>query len=335
MKPFTYLSPTSMEEALGLLQQEENRDAQWFAGGTDLLPLMKMTLVNPSSLINIKRLADLPDSIEETPQGLSIGALTSLSTLETHPLIRQHYPLLAEAAAVAATPQLRNMATLGGNVLQRPRCWYFRNPHLSCWLKGGDTCPAYQGENHLHAIYGGGPCYAVHPSDIAPTLLALHAEVVLQGSQGERLVPLADFFALPITERRTETQRQHDELLLAIRLPALPEGTGSTYLKAMDRKVWAFALVGVAAIMRLDHANRRQIQDVRLVLSGVAPIPWRLTVAEEQLRGAEASDAAFQHAAEAALDEAMALQHNAYKIPLARTLIQRALSSLLEKATNP
>jgi xanthine dehydrogenase YagS FAD-binding subunit len=306
---------------------------------------MKADIAAPSRLVNLKRLAEVPSGIEETAQGVTLGALTPLVDLETNPLIQQRYSVLAAAAAVAATPQLRNMATLGGNLLQRPRCWYYRNPHLHCWLKGDATCPAYEGENQLHALFGGGPCYAVHPSDIAPALLALDAVVLLRGRHGERLLPLAEFFAAPVAERRTETVVPSDELLLAVHIPALPGGTRSTYLKAMDRKVWAFALVGVAMVLHLGAeeegpsgpAPRRlrqpRIETARLVLSGVAPIPWRVMAAEQVLIGTEVSDALFARAAEVALAAAEPLSQNAYKIPLARALIRQGLATLTAATT--
>ncbi len=287
MKPFEYASPPTIDEVITLLGQDRDGATRPLAGGTDLLPLMKADVAAPSRLVNIKRLAELPGGIEETAQGLTIGALATLTEIETHPQIRRRYAALAEAAAVAATPQLRNMATLGGNLLQRPRCWYFRNLRLSCWLKGGEECPAYAGENQFHALFGGGPCYAVHPSDLAPALLALDAQVRLRGRGGERMLPLAEFFALPAAERRTETVIGRDELLLSVRIPPLPDGTRSTYLKAMDRKVWAFALVGVAAVARVGGQTGRRLEDARLTLSGVAPIAWRAGVAERELIGAK------------------------------------------------
>jgi xanthine dehydrogenase YagS FAD-binding subunit len=238
-------------------------------------------------------------------------------------------PALAEAAAVAATPQLRNMATIGGNLLQRPRCWYFRHPLATCWLKGGAGCPARDGENRLHALFGDGPCYAVHPSDLAPALLALEAEVHVRGPAGERWLPLDDLYRLPADDRRTETVLAPDELVLALRLPAPPAGTRGTYLKAMDRKTWAFALAGVAAVLRL--AGRRILQ-ARVVLSGVAPIPWRAGAAEQVLAGEEASDALVARAAEAALAGAEPLGDNGYKVPLTLALVRRALGRLLAGA---
>jgi xanthine dehydrogenase YagS FAD-binding subunit len=330
MKPFEYASPTTIDEVIALLGQDGDSATRPLAGGTDLLTLMKADVAAPSRLVNIKRLAELPGSIEETAQGLTLGALATLTDIEIHSQIRRRYAVLAEAAAVAATPQLRNMATLGGNLLQRPRCWYFRNRHLSCWLKGGEECPAFAGENQFHALFGGGPCYAVHPSDLASALLALEAEVRLQGRGGERTLPLAQFFALPAPERRTETVIGRDELLLSVRIPPLPDGTRSTYLKAMDRKVWAFALVGVAAVARVGGQTGRRLEDARLTLSGVAPIPWRAVDAEQEVIGADASAELFTRAAEMALVGAELLDHNAYKLPLVKTLIRRALKNIVE-----
>jgi xanthine dehydrogenase YagS FAD-binding subunit len=217
------------------------------------------------------------------------------------------------------------MATVGGNLLQRSRCWYFRNPRVHCWLKGGDACQAKDGENRLHAILGGGSCWSAHPSDIAPALLALDAEVRLRGPAGERTLPLAEFFALPADDRRTETVLRPGELVMSIRIPAAPIGTHSTYRKAMDRKIWAFALVGVAAALRLDG---RRVVHARLALGGVAPIPWRATAAEAVLLDGEAGDALFTRAAEAALADAQSLRDNGYKLPLTRTLIRQAFTTL-------
>ncbi len=327
MRSFEYESPATLDEVVALLGRDGDSAVRPLAGGTDLLTLMKADIAAPGRLVNIKRLPDLPRGVEEGEQGLSLGALTTLTEIETHPVIRERYPLLAEAAEVAATPQLRNMATLGGNLLQRPRCWYFRNPRFSCWLKGGEECQARDGENQQHALFGGAPCVAVHPSDLAPALVTLDAEVRLRGQGGERTLPIAELFALPEKERRTETVVGNDELVLSVRLPAPPAGTRSTYLKAMDRKVWAFALVAVAAAVRLDG---RHVTDARLVLGGVAPIPWRVSAAERELLGAEVSDELFARAAEVALSGAEPLRHNAYKIALAKALIRQALATLVQ-----
>ncbi len=296
-----------------------------YAGGTDLLTRMKLDITTPEKLIDVKS-ADLPSGISETEDGITIGALTTLSEIETSDLLAEKYTLLCEAAGLAATPQLRNRATLGGNLLQRPRCWYYRNKHIDCWLKGGNDCPAKEGQNQLHAIIEESPCCAVHPSDLAGCLLALDASVTLCGKAGERTLSLADFFAPPTDNRRRETVIEDDELILSITIPALPHGTRSTYLKAMDRKVWAFALVGVAAVL---HVEQNEIKDVRLVLNGVANVPYRLEETETALLYEEATEKVVVKSAENALTDAEPLSNNHYKVTLAKRLLQLALTDLL------
>ena len=320
MRPFDYTRSRSVDETLTLIDPLTRP----LAGGTDLLTLMKEDLAAPERLVDIKR-AGLSKGIEETGDGLLLGALTTLTEIEMSPLLKARYALLSEAASLAATPQLRNRATLGGNLLQRPRCWYFRNEHVSCWLKGGDTCPAKEGRNEHHALFGEGPCVAVHPSDLASCLLTLDAEVRLRGAGGEHTLSLTDFYKLPEAGRRQETVTKDDELVLSRHVPALHEGARSTYLKAMDRKVWAFALVGVAAVL---HVEEGVVKEARVVLSGVVPVPWRSEAAEGELVGEEANEATFARAAAAAVAGATPLGHNAYKMPLAGNLIRRALQTL-------
>jgi xanthine dehydrogenase YagS FAD-binding subunit len=325
LRPFQYIPATTVEETLARLSNAQDGVLRPLAGGTDLLTLMKADIAAPREVIDVKRLDDLPGDIQTAGDGAVLGALTTLADIETSDLLQERYPLLAEAAGLAATPQLRNMATLGGNLLQRPRCWYFRSPHFHCWLQGGDDCPAREGENQYHALYGDSPCVAVHPSDLAGCLLALEATVQLGGAGGNRSLPLADFFTLPDQDHRRETVMQHDELLFSVHLPPMPRGTRSTYLKAMDRKVWAFALVGVAAVIGMEG---RRIVHARLVLNGVAPVPWRAAAAEQTLIGQEPSETVISHAADVALADAVPLAHNKYKVPLAKQLIRRALTTL-------
>ena len=301
------------------------RDARPLAGGTDLLPLMKADLFSPSRLVNVKHVLD--GDIREGTDTLRIGALTVLDEIERNRLIRKSYAALSEAAAAAASPQLRNMATIGGNLLQRPRCWYFRNPRIQCWLKGGDTCPAKEGENKLHALYGGGPCYAVHPSDLAGALVALEAQVRVRSKEGESLIPCEDFFVSPTPARRTETVLDEDELIVAVEID--DKDVKSTYLKAMERKVWTFAMVGVAVVVRRSGVR---VEHARIVLTGVAPIPWRARAAEEIVMGGEWSQGRASEAAEAALEGAEPLVHNGYKVPLLKALIRRALDATARAA---
>jgi xanthine dehydrogenase YagS FAD-binding subunit len=329
VKTFAYHSPRTIADVADLLSRTADQDgAKPLAGGTDLLTLMKADLLAPERLVDIKRLAELDHRIAEDAAGLTIGALTTLAQLEETPLVRTRYPALAEAAALAATPQLRNMATIGGNLLQRPRCWYFRNPRVHCWLKGGAECQARQGENQLHALFDVSPCVAVHPSDPATALVALDASVRLRGPDGERDVPLTEFFAPPTDSRRAETIIAPDELIVSIHIPQASAGP-SVYLKAMERKVWAFALVSVAARVRLDGGR---IAAARIALGGVAPLPWRAAAAERILTGAAPDEARIAHAADAALEGAQPLAHNGYKIPLTKTLVRRALDQTLASA---
>lgn len=326
MRTFDYASPRAIDEALALLAPASGANGHGpraLAGGTDLLTLLKADLLEPDLLVDIKRLAELDDRIEDGPEGLTIGALATLTEVETDPFVRSRYPVLSEAAGLAATPQLRNMATLGGNLLQRPRCWYYRNPHVTCWLQGGEECLARPGENQHHSIFETSPCAAVHPSDPAVALLALDAGVRLRGPAGEREVPLEEFFAPPTEERRQETVIARDELIVSLRIPALPADARGVYLKAMDRKEWAFALASVAAVLRIAEG---QIAHARVVLGGVASIPWRSEAAERVLLGSEPSPDTFAQAAEAALEGTRPLSKNGYKIPLTGALVRRALA---------
>jgi xanthine dehydrogenase YagS FAD-binding subunit len=328
VRTFDYARAATLDDALALVGRDGS--AALLAGGTDLVPLMKLDVEAPARLVDIKRVGELAAGIHEDGDALTLGALTPLTDLESDALIRERYTALAQATALAASPQVRNMATLGGNLLQRPRCWYFRNPHVQCWLKDGERCPARDGENQQHALFASGPCVAVHPSDPASALLALDAEVVLRSGRGTRRLPLAELFAEPTDARRTETVLGSDELVMSVSLPRPAPGTRSVYLKAMDRKVWSFALVGVAAVLRTQG---RLIVDARLVLTGVAPIPWRARTAEQALLGAEAAPETFERAAELALADAQPLSHNGYKVRLARAMIRRALGELYERAS--
>ena len=317
MRQFDFTRPDRIEDVLKILGPA----IRPYAGGTDLLPLMKAELFAPAKLVDVKKA--LKAGIEAGEDGMTVGALTVLDAVERDSLIKLNYTALAEAAAAAASPQLRNMATIGGNLLQRPRCWYFRNPRVRCWLKGGERCAAEEGDNRHHALFGGGPCYAVHPSDPAAALVALNAEVRVRGSGGERLVPAEEFFALPREDRRVETVLGEDELVVSLRLPPTAPGTRSTYLKAMERKTWTFALAGIAAALRMSEDGK--VMDARIVLSGVAPVPWRALRAEEILVNEKAGEKAFAAAARAAIVGASPLMHNGYKLPLVEALVRRAL----------
>ncbi len=327
MRSFDYVSSTETNEALDLIS--DGGRARPLAGGTDLLTLMKADIEQPARLVNIKALPGMAGIHFDRDAGLWVGGLTTLADLELNDEARAHYPALAQALEVAATPQLRNMATVAGNLLQRPRCWYFRNSLFDCWLKGGEACPMYDGENRFAAIFNQSPCWAVHPSDLAPVLMLLDAEVHVRGRQNEYDVAVADLLQPPSEERRTETLLAPDELITSLHIPPPAVGMRTTYLKAMDRKIWAFALAGVAAALLLDG---RRVREARIVLSGVANVPIRALAAEELLLGAEIDTALIERVSAAALRDAQPLRDNGYKITLSRALVRRALTLLTTAA---
>lgn len=320
---FEHLTATSEEEALAALAGKSGTNV--IAGGTDLLVLMKEGLSQPERLVDIKSIEGL-HGIATEGEGLRIGALVTLSELEESAQVRQGYSALSQAAGLAASPQLRNMATIGGNLLQRPRCWYFRGDY-PCWLKGGVICYAVQGENHHHAILDSGPCVAVHPSDLAPALIALESSVRTQASGGGRTLLLEEFCRNPTPDRRIEHDLQPGELITSIDVPAQPAGARSIYLKAMEREAWAFAVVSVAARLAVESGV---VRDIRIVLGGVANTPYRSAQAEAVLAGNQLSGEVIEQAAAAAVEGARPLKDNSYKVALTRNLVRRALTSLAE-----
>lgn len=327
MNDFEYLPVLSGVEAMDLLAGIP--DSRILAGGTDLLVLIKEGLLAPPALVNIKGLGELR-RITSEEGGLRIGALVTLAMIEESGEVRQGYTALAQAASLAASPQLRNMATVGGNLLQRPRCWYFRGDY-NCWLKGGDECYAVGGENHHHAILDSGPCVAVNPSDLAPALIALDASLEYQSYEPMRdvttdhTIPVEQLFRNPTEDRRIEHNLQREELITGVTIPPQPEGLKSVYLKAMERQAWAFALVSVAARVAVTEGV---VGDSRIVLGGVATTPWRATAAEGALAGKELNAGNIEEAARLAVEGAHPLDDNGYKVPLARNLVRRALNNL-------
>ncbi|HEY0601491.1 MAG TPA: FAD binding domain-containing protein [Herpetosiphonaceae bacterium] len=317
MRQFTHIDVADLDEVIPLL----SATSRPIAGGTDLLPLMKEGLSAPERLINLKPAADLR-YIQADADGLRIGALATLDDLARHPEIVGSYTALAQAAGEAASPQLRNMATLGGNLLQQVRCWYYRGD-FHCWLKGGETCFAREGRNDYHAIVDQSPCVAVYPSDPPAALLALDASLRIVGPQGERTVTVAEFLQPPSADRRVLHTLGPDELIIEIVVPASQRR--SVYLKAMDRAAWAYALASVAAVAQIVDGTA---QDVRVVLGGVANTPVRLFEVESLLEGQALTEDLLRQAGEAAIAGAQALQHNRYKLPLTRNLVAQALREL-------
>ncbi|RON56019.1 FAD binding domain-containing protein [Pseudomonas frederiksbergensis] len=320
MNPFHYSRPNSVEDAVHLAGPA----SRFIAGGTNLLDLMKENLTRPEHLIDITGLP-LREVTETAKGGLLIGALVSNADLAWHPLIEQRYPLLSQAILAGASPQLRNMASTGGNLLQRTRCYYFYDANVPCNKREpGSGCPARDGLNRIHAIFGASAqCVATHPSDMCVALAALEAVVHVQGRNGSRTLEFADFHRLPGDSPERDNHLADDELITAIELPAAGFAEHSHYLKIRDRASYAFALVSVAAALEFTGPV---IREARLVLGGVAHKPWRDEAVENWLVGKSATRETFVAAADALLQHAQPLEHNAFKVTLARRAIIRALS---------
>jgi xanthine dehydrogenase YagS FAD-binding subunit len=316
MKPFAYDRATKANTAIG--QVAGNAAAKFLAGGTNLLDLMQRYIEQPDQLTDINRLG--LSRIEPLPDGgVRLGALASNSAVAAHPAIRSHYPLLSQALLSGATQQLRNMATVGGNLLQRTRCYYFfYDVSTPCNKRSpGSGCASMDGYNRNHAILGTSErCIASHPSDMCVALAALDAIVQTQTANGDRRrIPLLDFYCIPGDTPQIETVLQHGELITAVDLPALPFARNSLYLKVRDRTSYAFALVSVAAALDIQDGT---IQDAKVALGGVGTKPWRSHEAEQILVGSSANRDVFEQAATVTLHDAQPRQHNQFKVELAK-----------------
>lgn len=326
MKPFTNANPRDLAHALTLVRDARaaGRSAAVAGGGSDLVGMMKERLVAPDVLVNLKAVRGL-DEVTQQGRGVAIGGLITLDALGRHPAIRRDYPVLAEAARSVATPQIRNVATLAGNICQRPWCWYYRNG-FKCLKNGGNTCFSVSGENAFHAIFGGGPSYIVHPSDTAPALVALDAAFKIAGPAGERTVPASEFFTLPSVDAARENILKDGEVLAAVELPP-PAGWRSTYHKVLDREAWTHAVISAAVVlqMRGDVCAR-----ARIVLGGVAPIPWRLAEVEKLLAGQRVTPSLAERAGDLAVAGARPLAKNGYKVPLTRGVVGRVILAVAD-----
>ena len=330
MTPFAYSRATDLPQALSQLAAKP--DGKLLGGGTNLIDLMKMGVETPARLIDLNRLPLA--AVEELPggKGVRIGGLARNSDVAEHPLITTRYPVLSEALLAGASPQLRNRATTGGNLLQRTRCPYFYDPDFPACNKRvpGSGCGAVEGFNRMHAILGqSASCIATHPSDMCVAMAALEAIVRGSGPRGEREIAFKDFHRLPGETPEHETNLAPDELITAVDLPAHPFAARSHYLKVRDRASYAFALVSVAAVLEMDGDK---IKAARIALGGVAHKPWRAMEAEEMLAGKTPGEAVFRAAADAALAGAKGYRHNNFKIELARRTIVSALNHLTAKA---
>jgi len=328
MNPFIYSRATDANQAVIAISSKPQ--GKFLGGGTNLIDLMKMGVETPNELIDINRLP--LGQIEELPdKGLRIGALASNSDVAKHELIKTRYPVLSEALLSGASPQLRNMATVGGNLLQRTRCYYFYDPAFPACnkRKPGSGCGAIDGYNRIHAILGQSEqCIATNPSDMCVALTALDAIVRVRGPNAEREIAFGDFHRLPGDTPERDTNLRPNELIIAVDLPAISFAARSHYLKARDRASYAFALVSVA--VALDLGLNRKINAARLALGGVAHKPWRANAAEKILIGQEANEKTFRAAAEAELALAKAYKYNSFKIELAKRAIIRALTIVAE-----
>jgi xanthine dehydrogenase YagS FAD-binding subunit len=319
---FQYARANDVADAVRLIAADPT--AKFIAGGTNLIDLMKEDVERPSRLIDISRLP--LKSVEQTAEGgLRIGALVPNSDLAYHPLIEQRYPLLGSAILAGASQQLRNMASTGGNLLQRTRCFYFYDTATPCNKREpGSGCSAIDGLNRISAILGTSEaCIATHPSDMCVALAALEARVHVAGPNGERMIAFSDFHRLPGNTPQLDTSLHPNEIVTAVELPAQGFAKNYSYLKIRDRLSYAFALVSVAAALELEGNTIRQ---ARLALGGVAHKPWRDTAAEDALRGQPANQVAFTHAADLLLRDAKGFAHNTFKIELARRSIVRTLT---------
>ncbi|GAA1340863.1 FAD binding domain-containing protein [Saccharothrix algeriensis] len=324
MIPFDYRRATDARDAVTAVRDREG--AVFLAGGTNLVDRMKLGVAAPRALVDVSRLP--LDEVEALPGGgLRIGATVRNSDLAAHPAVRSDYPVLARALLSGASGQLRTLATTGGNLLQRTRCPYFQDLSTPCNKRDpGAGCSALGGHTRNHAILGASDhCVATHPSDMAVAMAALDAEVRVLGPDGPRTLPLTGLHRLPGGEPHRDTVLSPAELITAVDLPPLPAGTRSLYRKVRDRASFSFALVSVAAVLRVADGV---VRDVRVALGGVAHKPWRARLAEDALRGGPATEEAFRHAAEAELADAEPLPGNAFKVPLARNAVVSALRAL-------
>lgn len=323
MKTFQTIFPQDVKSVPKILNEMEN--SYIYAGGTDALIRLREGVTQPEVLVNLKKLDEL-NTIKEDSEGLHIGAGAKLTDILENEQAA-HYPGLLEAVGSVATIQLRNMGTIGGNLCQRPRCWYYRSHRFPCLRKGGDTCYAIYGDNKYHCIVGGGPCFIVHPSDIGPMLIALDAQLEILNAKGTRMINVEDLYVLPEDDPYHETILKQDELITKVVIPASAKSMQSHYVKFRERDSFDFAMVSVAVAAKMSGDT---ISDIRVAYGGVAPKPWRATKAEEALKGKTLSDDVLLNAGQTEFANADPLEQNEYKIVLARNLLKRAMREMTQ-----
>ncbi len=328
MRGFEYYKVTTVAQTLSLLTRYQDK-ASILAGGSDLLARMKDRLEGPKlrppqHLLDITGIKDL-NYIRQQKNGLKIGATTILIDIASSPLIVDKYPLLSQAASQVAVPQIRNVGTLGGNLCQRPRCWYFRGKLFKdCFRKGGDNCYAMSGENQYHAVFGGENCHMVCPSDLATALTALNARVEIATPKGNKMIPIERFYLRPAKNVLRETVLGSSEMVVAVDIPAPAPGSKGVFIKLKEREAFDFAIVSAAVMVNVQN---HIVSDARIVLGGVAPFPLRSTSAEAALKGKSISDV-MDTVCKTAVDGAQPLSNNSYKVIAAKGITEKALSSL-------
>jgi xanthine dehydrogenase YagS FAD-binding subunit len=322
---FQYVQAKSIKDALKHLASQQS---VVHAGGTDLLCCLRDRVFGAEKIVSISRIKPLRGILETPDGGLRIGALTTITEVAESPLVKRLYPGLAQGASEVASPQLRNQGTLGGNLCQKPRCWYYRG-EFHCLRKGGDQCYAVAGENHFHCIFGGELCFIVHPSDTAPPLVALEASVKIEGPGVSRTIPVETFHMPPGQDPRRETVLEPGEILTQIIIPPPLPGLRSSYRKVRSRRAWDFALAGMSTAIQVEG---REVMHARVVFSGVAPLPWRSREVEETILGKTLDENTILKAADAAVKRAEPMEKNSYKVPLLKGVVKEELIALAKSS---
>lgn len=317
MNNFAWVQPKNVQEAANELKN----NGVILAGGIELLCLLKDYIIKPEKVINLKSVQGLRNI--EIKNGAKLGALVTLDVLQKHNEIRSAYRAIAQAAEVVASPQIRNVGTIGGNLCQRPRCWYFRDPELKCLKRGGQACLAVAGNNTYHAIFGGAPCHIVHPSDLAPAIIAFDATIVTN----QRRIRAEQFFVLPSQDISHENVLKNDEIVTEIEIPNTWANSKSSYFKAKERPSFDWALASCAVTLKMNGSN---VSDARIVLGGVAPIPWRSKEAEEAIKGKTVNETTAKAAGKAAVKSATPMKDNKYKVKLTENVVAIALLEALK-----
>lgn len=323
MKTFTFAEPTELEKASGLLRNGTR--GYLLAGGTDLVAEMKQGIIEPDLLVSASHIQEMFE-IEWNQYGLKIGSMVTLSEIASNESMKIKLRSLVQAAGSIATPQIRNIATLGGNLCQKPRCWYYRNSRFNCLKKGGTKCFAVGGSDKYHAILGGSSCYIVHPSDSAVALLSLKAAVEIYRKSQRVIIPIADFFTGPDIDVTRENILEPGDILISIHVPNESMEGKSVFLKAKERKSMDFAIVSVASMVKIKN---ERISQVGLAVGGVAPVPWKLDTLESELVGVKVEDVDVRSLCSGVFKDAKVMGQNGYKLQLVQTYLERSLKMVL------